>query len=43
MSTNEMSGSERIVEVEAQLIRQARQDAEFRDRLLTNPEAVLAE
>lgn len=43
MSTNAMSTSGRMADIEAQLMNQAMQDPAFRDRLLTNPKAVLSE
>lgn len=43
MSMHEISASGRITDVEAQIINQAMQDSVFRDRLLTNPKAVLSE
>ncbi|MCY6490346.1 MULTISPECIES: NHLP leader peptide family RiPP precursor [Leptolyngbya] len=43
MTTNDMSASGRIASLETQLVNQAMQDSTFRDRLLTNPKAVLAE
>ncbi len=43
MATNEQSASGRMSQLEAQLVSQAMQDSAFRDRLLTDPKAVLAE
>ncbi|MEP0894955.1 NHLP leader peptide family RiPP precursor [Leptolyngbya boryana FACHB-1624] len=42
MTTSNPSSS-RMTDVESQLIAQATRDAEFRDRLIANPKAVLAE
>lgn len=43
MSTNDMSSTGRMADVEAQLMNQAMQDTAFRDRLLADPRTVLAE
>ncbi|MEP0894953.1 MULTISPECIES: NHLP leader peptide family RiPP precursor [Leptolyngbya] len=43
MTTSDSTPSARMTEIEAQLIHKAMQDMAFRDRLLANPKAVLAE
>lgn len=43
MSTDSTPSTGRMSDIEAQLVSQAMQDAAFRDRLLANPKAVLAE
>jgi hypothetical protein len=43
VNANEMPAIGRMADLETQLIDQATQDSAFRDRLLTNPKAVLSE